>query len=129
MRLGPGRKRRLALPALHDTELWSPLSKDLKKIMHYDTDSERTANACKNYVFHPCLFNIREPLRSEIIGLYDWEERDVINRDSGRVCYGVEDTLKALELRAVETLIVFENLEINRSSLDLNPIDHQTETL
>jgi len=37
-----------------------------------------------------------------------------ISQDSGRVCYGVDDTLKALELGAVEILIVFENLEINR---------------
>ena len=31
--------------------------------------------------------------------------------------YGIDDTLKALELGAVETLIVFENLEINRWTL------------
>src|SRR5436305_14347863 len=37
-----------------------------------------------------------------------------MSEDSGRVGYGVEDTLKALEIGAVETLIVFENLEINR---------------
>ena len=36
------------------------------------------------------------------------------SQDSGRVCYGVEDTLKALELGAAETLIVYENLDINR---------------
>ena len=37
--------------------------------------------------------------------------------DSGRVCYGVEDTLKALELGAAEVLIVYENLEITRWTL------------
>jgi peptide chain release factor subunit 1 len=53
----------------------------------------------------------------KLIGRY-FEE---ISQDSGRVCYGVEDTLKALELGAVETLIVFENLEINRWVLkDIN---------
>ena len=46
----------------------------------------------------------------KLIGKY-FEE---ISQDSGRVCYGVEDTLKALELGAVEVLIVFENLEVNR---------------
>jgi peptide chain release factor subunit 1 len=39
---------------------------------------------------------------------------DEISQDSGKVCYGVEDTLKALEMGAVETLIVYENLEITR---------------
>jgi len=39
---------------------------------------------------------------------------DEISRDTGRYCFMVEDTLKALELGAVEELIVWENLEINR---------------
>jgi len=42
---------------------------------------------------------------------------DEISQDTGRVCYGVEDTLKALDLGACETLIVFENLEITRYTL------------
>jgi peptide chain release factor subunit 1 len=37
-----------------------------------------------------------------------------ISLDSGQYCFGVEDTLKALEMGAVERLIVFENLEVNR---------------
>ena len=39
---------------------------------------------------------------------------DEINLDSGKVCYGVDDTLKALEASACETLIVYENLEVTR---------------
>jgi peptide chain release factor subunit 1 len=39
---------------------------------------------------------------------------DEISQDTGKYCFGVEDTLKALELGAVESLIVWENLEINR---------------
>lgn len=42
---------------------------------------------------------------------------DEISQDSGRVCYGIEDTLKALELGAAETLIVFENLDVTRWTL------------
>jgi peptide chain release factor subunit 1 len=42
---------------------------------------------------------------------------DEISRDSGKVCYGIEDTLKALELGAAETLIVFESLEMTRWQL------------
>ncbi|KXS21621.1 peptide chain release factor eRF/aRF subunit 1 [Gonapodya prolifera JEL478] len=39
---------------------------------------------------------------------------DEISTDSGKYCFGVDDTLKALELGAVETLIVWENLDISR---------------
>jgi peptide chain release factor subunit 1 len=39
---------------------------------------------------------------------------DAISMDTGKYCFGIDDTLKALELGAVETLIIFENLEMNR---------------
>ncbi|KAI9320622.1 eukaryotic peptide chain release factor subunit 1 [Dichotomocladium elegans] len=39
---------------------------------------------------------------------------DEISQDSGKYCFGVDDTLKALELGAVENLIVFEGLDLNR---------------
>lgn len=39
---------------------------------------------------------------------------DEISQDTGKYCYGVEDTLKALELGAVETLVVWENLDVTR---------------
>lgn len=39
---------------------------------------------------------------------------DEISRDTGRYCFQTDDTLKALELGAVENLIIWENLEINR---------------
>jgi peptide chain release factor subunit 1 len=42
---------------------------------------------------------------------------DEISMDSGKICYGIEDTLKALDAGAAETLIVFENLEITRWEL------------
>lgn len=37
-----------------------------------------------------------------------------IAQDSGKYCYGVRDTLAALDMGAVETLVVWENLEISR---------------
>lgn len=37
-----------------------------------------------------------------------------ISQDSGKYCFGIDDTLKALELGSVETLIVWENLDITR---------------
>lgn len=42
---------------------------------------------------------------------------DEISQDTGRYCFGIEDTLKALELGAVETLIVWENMDITRNIL------------
>ncbi len=39
---------------------------------------------------------------------------DEIAKDTGKYCYGVEDTLKGLEQGAVDTLIVFENLDVTR---------------
>ena len=56
------------------------------------------------------LSNVKFIQEKKLIGKY-FEE---ISQDSGRVCYGIDDTLKALELGACETLIVFENLETTR---------------
>lgn len=42
---------------------------------------------------------------------------DEISQDTGKYCFMVEDTLKALELGAVEDLIVWENLDVNRFAL------------
>ena len=39
---------------------------------------------------------------------------DEISQDTGKYCFMIEDTLKALDLGAVEDLIVWENLDINR---------------
>ena len=38
----------------------------------------------------------------------------VFVKDTGKYCFGVDDTLKALEMGAVETLICWENLDIQR---------------
>jgi peptide chain release factor subunit 1 len=59
------------------------------------------------------LGNVKFIQEKKLIGKY-FEE---ISQDSGRVCYGIDDTLKALELGACETLIVFEDLEISRWQL------------
>ena len=39
---------------------------------------------------------------------------DEISLDTGKDCFMVEDTLKALEIGAAEDLIIWENLEVNR---------------
>ncbi|KAI3337131.1 hypothetical protein HD806DRAFT_528706 [Xylariaceae sp. AK1471] len=56
------------------------------------------------------LGNVKFIQEKRLIGKY-FEE---ISQDTGKVCYGIDDTLKALELGAVEILIVFENLEVTR---------------
>lgn len=42
---------------------------------------------------------------------------DEIALDTGKYCFGITDTLKGLDMGAVETLIVWENLEITRNVL------------
>lgn len=37
-----------------------------------------------------------------------------ISQDTGKFCFGIDDTLRALEMGAVETLICWENLDIQR---------------
>lgn len=73
------------------------------------------------------LGNVKFIQEKKLIGKY-FEE---ISQDSGRVCYGIEDTLKALELGAAETLIVYENLDVTRwvlkSSDGLETILHLTK--
>lgn len=39
---------------------------------------------------------------------------DEISQDTGKYCFMIEDTLQALDLGAVEDLIIWDNLEINR---------------
>jgi len=59
------------------------------------------------------LSNVKFIQEKKLINAYF----DEISQDTGKVCYGVDDTLKALELGACETLIVFENLEVIRWTL------------
>jgi peptide chain release factor subunit 1 len=39
---------------------------------------------------------------------------DEISQDTGKYCFGVDDTLQCLDMGAVETLVVWENLEARR---------------
>jgi len=40
-----------------------------------------------------------------------------IAQESGKYCYGIADTMKALELSAIETLLVWENFDVRRTKL------------
>lgn len=56
------------------------------------------------------LSNVKFIQEKRLIGKY-FEE---ISQDTGKYVFGVDDTLKALEMGAVEILIVWENLDMNR---------------
>jgi peptide chain release factor subunit 1 len=54
---------------------------------------------------------------------------DEISQDTGRYCFMVEDTLQALDLGAVEDLIIWDNLDVNRfvlrnSSTSVESVKH-----
>ena len=57
--------------------------------------------------------NVKFVKEKKLIGKYF----DEISQDSGRYCFGVKDTLMCLEMGAVEMLVVWENLEVNRHVL------------
>ncbi|XP_069140843.1 eukaryotic peptide chain release factor subunit 1 [Argopecten irradians] len=65
------------------------------------------------------LANVKFIQEKKLIGRYF----DEISQDTGKYCFGVEDTLRALEMGAVDILIVWENLDITRYVLR----NHQTE--
>ena len=57
-----------------------------------------------------CLQNVKFIQEKKLISRYF----DEIAKDTGLYCFGVDDTLKALESGAVEILVVWENLDITR---------------
>ncbi|CAN7040508.1 unnamed protein product [Brassica oleracea var. botrytis] len=48
----------------------------------------------------------------------------ILNINTRKYVFGVEDTLKALEMGAIETLIVWENLDINRARVGEVVVKH-----
>ena len=59
------------------------------------------------------LSNVKFIQEKKLIGRYF----DEISQDTGKYCFGVIDTLQALEMGAVETLIVWENIDMTRLTL------------
>lgn len=56
------------------------------------------------------LSNVKFISEKKLITRY-FEE---INQDTGKFCFGVKNTMKALEMSSVDILIIWENLSINR---------------
>nr|CAB3243818.1 eukaryotic peptide chain release factor subunit 1 [Phallusia mammillata] len=67
------------------------------------------------------LSNVKFIQEKKLIGRYF----DEISQDTGKFCFGVNDTLKALEMGAVETLIVWENLDTMRYVLKNHSTDEE----
>jgi len=59
------------------------------------------------------LLNVKFIQEKKLIGTFF----DEISQDTGRYVFGVQDTIQALEMGAVETLICWENLDITRMRL------------
>ena len=59
------------------------------------------------------LSNVKFVQEKKLISKY-FEE---ISQDTGKFCFGINDTLKGLEMGAVETLIVYENEPTMRYTL------------
>lgn len=54
---------------------------------------------------------------------------DEISQDTGKICFGMDDTLKCLEAGAVDTLVVWEQLDIIRYVLKSTAPDSVEEVL
>ncbi|XP_064394950.1 eukaryotic peptide chain release factor subunit 1 [Halichondria panicea] len=67
------------------------------------------------------LSNVKFIQEKKLIGKYF----DEISQDTGKFCFGVVDTLQALIMGSVETLIVWENLDINRFVLKNHSTDEE----
>jgi peptide chain release factor subunit 1 len=72
-----------------------------------------------------CLQNVKFIQEKKLISKYF----DEIAKDTGQYCFGIEDTLKALEGGAVDVLIVWENLDITRYVLKTGPTAAEKKVL
>lgn len=68
------------------------------------------------------LTNVKFVQEKKVIGKF-FEE---IALDTGMITFGVQDTMKALELGALETMMLFENIEIMRYEIK-NPVKNETK--
>jgi len=68
------------------------------------------------------LANVKFLQEKKLIGRF-FEQ---IALDTGMIVFGVEDTMKALELGALETMLLFENIEVMRYEIK-NPVKNETK--
>jgi len=70
------------------------------------------------------LVNVKFVAEKKLVSKF-FEE---IALDTGMIVFGVEDTMKSLEMGALETIMLFEDLEITRFVLK-NPVKGDTKTI
>jgi peptide chain release factor subunit 1 len=68
------------------------------------------------------LGNVKFIIEKQLICKYF----DEISQDTGKYCFGVSDTMKGLDLGAIETLIVWDSLETQHFTLKNNTTGVQT---
>ncbi|KAJ8480048.1 hypothetical protein OPV22_023775 [Ensete ventricosum] len=93
--------------------LFGTLSDNTREVLHkftVDLPKKHGRGGQSALRFARLRMEKRHNYEKKLIGKY-FEE---ISQDTGKYVFGVDDTLKALEMGAVETLIVWENLDINR---------------
>lgn len=56
------------------------------------------------------LSNVKSVQEKRLIGKFLEE----VSQDNGKLVYGLDDTMKVLEMDAFQTLIIWEDLDINR---------------
>jgi peptide chain release factor subunit 1 len=66
--------------------------------------------------------NVRFVQEKKVVGKFF----ENIALDSGLVVFGIEDTLKALELGALETMLLFEDIQVMRYEIR-NPVKGETK--
>jgi len=71
------------------------------------------------------LQNVKFIQEKKLVGKY-FEE---ISQDTGKYVFGVEDTLRGLEMGAVEILICWENLDVTRFVLRNNQTGGQQDAI
>jgi len=69
-----------------------------------------------------CLQNVKYLREKALVS----EFFELIAKDTGTYCYGVEDTINAMEMSSVKTLIVFENLTVERVELE-HPVTQEVQ--
>ncbi|CEP12865.1 hypothetical protein [Parasitella parasitica] len=95
---------------LAESELFDQRLKDkILKIVDVSYGGENGFNQAID-LSSETLANLKFVEEKKLISAYF----DEISQDTGKYCFGIEDTLKALEMGAVESLIVWEDIPTNR---------------
>lgn len=98
---------------LHGSDLFDPrLLNIVTKMVDVSYGGENGFNQAIE-LSADALSNVKFIQEKKLLAQYFSE----IARDTGKFCFGVEDTLKGLDMGAVDIIVVWENLDVNRYEL------------